>query len=755
MLQHRAACFALLLAGCAGDKGGPAASPPLGDPVDLLARIDPKIGTGGIGFAVGSGYPGAAAPMALVRLSPDTADRNGASFGAYRGGGYHADDVYIQGFSHLHLSGVGLTDYGLIALMPRDGMSEANTTEAGYRAPFSHAESTATAGRYAVTLREPDIGVELSATDHTGLHRYRFGAEVAEPTVLIDLGHVMDGSRVIAANLTIDPATGLVRGALREDGAMARTPFTVWFTARFSPPPVEVGVWDPDGYRPGDTEAGGLAPLTLDGQPMEGTRVGAWLRFDAQEVNAQVALSLTDAAGADANLAAQSLDSVDAAAEQTAAAWADWLSPIRVWGGTEVDQIKLATALYKCLLMPHAIQDVDGRYRGFDAQVHHLDRGRYTTDLSMWDTYRTTHPLYTLLWPEAHRWILRSLARMSEQGGALPKWPLALWDGGFMVGSPAHVVIGEAVAKGLDDVDEAVLFAMAADMALGRIEAPYGARPDVSVYDTYGYYPSDLVGTSVSWTQEVALADYALALGGEGWLSAEDQARLAERAHAWKPLYDAELGYFHARDSAGAFQPLNSTTVWGDEFSEGNAEQYRWLVPHDPEGLAEIMGGEDIALQRLDAFFEASLDAEKSDVRGIPKPYYWAGNEHDLQVPFLFSAWGQREQTARWAGWALDTFYGTGADGYPGNDDGGAMAAWVVWTVIGLYPMAGTDRYFLGEPRFSRVELDLPDGTFVIERSGTGPVRRVELDGEALPDESLRHDQLRGGSVLHFVGSAP
>jgi predicted alpha-1,2-mannosidase len=324
-----------------------------------------------------------------------------------------------------------------------------------------------------------------------------------------------------------------------------------------------------------------------------------------------------------------------------------------------------------------------------------------------------------------------------------------------MVGSPAHVVIGEAVAKGLDDVDEAVLFAMAADMALGRIEAPYGARPDVSVYDTYGYYPSDLVGTSVSWTQEVALADYALALGGEGWLSAEDQARLAERAHAWKPLYDAELGYFHARDSAGVFQPLNSTTVWGDEFSEGNAEQYRWLVPHDPEGLAEIMGGEDIALQRLDAFFEASLDAEKSDVRGIPKPYYWAGNEHDLQVPFLFSAWGQREQTSRWAGWALDTFYGTGADGYPGNDDGGAMAAWVVWTVIGLYPMAGTDRYFLGEPRFSRVELDLPDGTFVIERSGTGPVRRVELDGEALPDESLRHDQLRGGSVLHFVGSAP
>ena len=300
-----------LLAACSGDGPGsgsdlPADSGSAPETFSLVDHVDPTIGTGGVGFAVGCGFPGASTPNGLVSLSPDTADAYGNSFGALRGGGYHADDVFIQGFSHLHLYAVGLTDYGYGGFMPVDGMEPHKTTEEGYRAAFDKASETAVPGRYDVKLLDPAVDVALSATPHTGVHRYTFADTVGDPTLLLDLGHVMQDSVVTAAAVTVEPETGRVHGWMTDEGGMTRKPLTLWFDAVVSTLPADWGVWDEAGVL--QTTQTTAARTLADGETT--VRLGAWLSFEASEVNLQVGVSATDAEGARANREAQAVGSV-------------------------------------------------------------------------------------------------------------------------------------------------------------------------------------------------------------------------------------------------------------------------------------------------------------------------------------------------------------------------------------------------------------------------------------------------------------
>jgi len=479
----------------------------------------------------------------------------------------------------------------------------------------------------------------------------------------------------------------------------------------------------------------------------EAERVGAWLEFDSHDVSVRVALSTVDSTGAARNLEWEhSGFDMDAEAQAAEDAWVAALDGIRVAGGTESEQTQFASALYRTLLMPNLFSDADGRYRGFDGNTHTGEDHRYFTDFSLWDSYRSTHPLYTLLWPQEHREMLRSLARMAEQGGNLPRWPLALWDGGFMVGSPAHIVVAEAAIKELGDFEMASLLEIATDDALGRTEPAYAARPDIELYETHGYYPADEVGSSVSWTQEVSLADYALSRVAAG---AKDRDHLAERSGWWRNLYDEEVGYFHGRNSDGNFAEFLSDGAWLDEYSEGNARQYLWGVPHDPEGLFEVLGGESIAIDRLTEFFENALIDETLD--WLPQSWYWAGNEHDIHTPWLFALAGRPDLTREWVDWAAHTAYSDQADGLPGNDDGGTMSAWYAWAAMGLYPLAGTDRYVLGRPFFERIELPGPGDGLTIERCAEGDIGEIRLDGQALSEAQLRHEDLICASLLEFT----
>jgi predicted alpha-1,2-mannosidase len=772
--RRPALTLALTLAACAGDKGSTAGggegaeeAGPLGDPVDLLAAVEPRIGSGGIGYQVGCGYPGPNLPFALAKPGPDTSSANGAALGAYHGGGYHADDRHIQGFSHLHLYAVGLTDYGLLAVMPTDGWTAADgaprTAEDGYRAAFDKESEHAEVGLYEVTLVDPAVEVSLTATQHTALHRYRFPPAVAEPSLIIDLGHQMEGGVMLASDLVYDPETGRARGSLRQDGAMSQ-PFTLWFELEVDPLPAAWATWsDPATLDLNATSA--AAPAVEGGSG----RSGLALRFPqlsggTREVHVRVAVSTVDAAGAAANFEAEhdgfDLDAGVAAAKE---AWAAQLAPVRVWGGTSDQQVIFASALYHSAQMPTQFSDVDGRYRGFDQAVHADPGHRYFTDLSLWDTYRTTHPLYTLLWPDQHLEVLASLQRMDEQGDGLPRWPIALWDGGFMVGSPAEIVLAEAALKGLQPAGLAQTLGRAVDAALGRRSPAYAGRADPVAYGAIGYRPAEWGDSSVSTTQELAVADHALALAARALgpeasgISAADADELARRGGFWANLYNPETGYFQARTEAGDFVPLSSESAWDDAYAEGNARQYRWMVPHDPAGLAQTLGGEAAALDLLRTFFErAEVDANDA-IEGVPEAWYWHGNEVDLHAPFLFALWGAPAETHRWVGWVMERWYGTGPDGLAGNDDGGTLSAWYVWAAMGLYPLAGTDLYALGLPIFQRVEVDRADGrTLTIHREGKlGPIDeddrvQVLLDGEERTG-SLRHAELMAADDLRFI----
>ncbi len=757
--MHRSNAI-LFLAACANppkSDEAPSTSTDLGEPVDLVAAIAPVIATGGTGYNVGCAYPGASVPFGLAKPSPDTSTAAGSAFGAYHGGGYHADDSHIQGFSQLHLHGVGLTDYGLISLMPVDGMTDAKTTEDGYRVPFSHADEHAEAGLYTVRLDDPGVSVALSTDGYAAVHRYTFDADVEAPVILVDLGHRMDGSEVLSAALELDPTTGSVQGWMHQDGAMASRDFTTWFDLEVSAVPVAWGTWEEDGVLLADATS---ASADREEQGVDSVRVGVWLQFDIPEVTARVGVSLTDAEGAATARTTDAPLDVDATASAARAEWEEALAGVRVWGGTPEQQVVFATALYHSLQMPTRMSDRDGRYRGFDGQPHDNPGHAYYSDFSLWDTYRTTHPLYTELWPAHHREMLRSWARMVEEGGAIPKWPLATWDPGFMVGSPGHIVVGEALLKGLDaggDFEADILLENAVDVALGRLTPPYAARPDPIQYGELGFWPSDTSGRMVAWQLEVALADYALAqsLALRLDASAADVAELERRAAFWRNVFNPSTGWMQGRSADGSWIPLSSEDGWEDIYTEGNARQYVWMVPHDPEALFEEMGGDDIAIERLIEFFDnAVIDAE-DDISGLPEEWYWHGNEIDLHAPWMAALAGRPDLTRAHVAWVLDRWYGTGPDGLAGNDDGGTLSAWAVWASFGVYPLAGTDRYVLGWPVFDQVQLTREDGSVLtIQRSGDGLAEgatvTVSLDGEFVDGPALTHDQWATATTLRF-----
>lgn len=719
----------------------------LGEPRSLVDLVDPMIGTGGHGYSVGCAFPGAAWPFGLVKASPDTADISGSYAGFYRGGGYHAEDELVRGFTHLHLHAVGVTAYGVVGLMPAAGWDDAYTDERPRWLLLDKASEQASPGRYAAQLQSqegaPVVGVQIAATEHTALHTYTF-AEGASPTVVLDLEQVLEGGLALGASVSLDPGSGRFIGYMDNEGGMGPA-FRTWVAGVMNPPPSAWGVW-------------GDGPPDAGGTEAQGVDAGAWFGFDPEaleggQVSVRIALSMTDQDGAIANLEAEHRGfDVEADAGAAKAAWAALLDRVSVWGGEHDEAVIFATALYHTLLMPTVISDVDGRYRGFDDQIHTSEHP-YHTDFSLWDTYRTVHPLYTLLWPEIQADMLRSLARMAEQGGALPLWPLATYDASVMLGSPATIVAGESWQKGLlrdgsgaPDADALVLLNAALAESTGAGTAPYGNRPDVSTYDALGYYASDLVGRSVAWTQEVAIADAALAPMAEDLGYPEAAAALTARGGFWRNVYDAEVGFFHARRSDGSFEEDFDPSAWLDEYAEGDAWQYLWLVPHDPEGLIEVLGGAQAAAARLDDFFQASEAEGRSD---WPTEYYWHGNEPDIHAPWLLALAGRPDLARTWVDWVAETFYSDQPDGLAGNDDGGTLSAWYALSAMGLFPLAGTDRYVLGPPRFDRVELPAGDGVFTVIG---GAAEAPTLDGQPWTEPDLVHGEIRGGVELGWGG---
>lgn len=700
------------------------------------AYVDPFVGTGGHGHT----FPGATMPFGMVQLSPDTrlTGWDGCS-------GYHYSDDIIYGFSHTHLSGTGISDYGDILLMPTAGDVRldalgARGTADGYASRFSHRNERAAAGYYSVRLDDDDILAELTATPRVGLHRYIY-PPTAAANVILDLTHrdkVLDsGLRVTAGNR--------VEGFRRSE-AWAKDQL-IHFVAEFSRPFTSYGIAVEGRVEAGRSEA-------------RGANVKAFFTFDARDgapIMVKVAISAVSAEGAARNLADElghwDFDRTRSDADRV---WARALGKIEVSGGTREQLVNFYTALYHSMLAPNLFMDVDGRYRGRDLKIHTAEGFDNYTVFSLWDTFRAAHPLYTIVEQKRTADFINTFLAQYEHGGRLPVWELAGNETDTMIGYHAASVIADAAAKGVKGFDLERAFAAMKHSARSR---HFG----LDAYDRRGYISSEDEPESVSKTLEYAYDDWCTAVVAQMLGQQDDYKYFIRRAQNYKNLYDPDTGFMRARRNGGWVTPFDPREV-NFSFTEANSWQYSFFVPHDLGGLIELAGGRRRFVQRLDDMFTAesgTTGREQADITGLIGQYAH-GNEPSHHVAYLYNFAGQPWKTQARVRQIMDTFYAPRPDGLIGNEDCGQMSAWYVLSAAGLYQVApGRPLYSIGTPLFGQVRFKLENGkAFVVKAHGVSSkniyIQSARLNGQPYGKPYLTHaDLMNGGEVVYEMGPTP
>ena len=731
--------------GDGGVDGGPGEGLDVGE--RYTALVDPLIGTAGNKNI--NCFPGAVLPWGMVAASPDTRPSSGPFHTGNHAAGYLSEDDLIQGFSHTRLQGTSTPDLGSVLLMPAVGASRQLISEEGYRSTYDKASEEAEPGYYAVTLTRPHVRAEVTATQRGAHHRYTFEQRPADGygRVVLDLGHAMVNVRVAYAKLTVDG--NVIEGQTLPYGRFSGPSpggLRTYFSIALDPPPLAIATWN-DGE--------------LDGEVTEaGLRVGALATFPVDagsEIHARVGISYVDVAGARANRESElpTLD-FDATRKRASDAWERELRSVRFEGGTEAQRTIMATSLYHSFVVPTMVTDVDGRYRGYDNAIHETDFA-YHTNFSMWDTYRTVHPLLSLVRRARQRDLSRSLIQIARDGGYYPRWSMGHGYPNITAGSPAVIVVGESYLRGVDGFDPNEFI----DLALKEIDDPpppghgHSGREGLEDYLTKGYVP---VGTQVPGvgsrvvvrTLEYNIADAAVANVAEVVGRHDVEARARSWAESYATLWHAESAVFCGKHPNGAWND-DCSAGNGDEglYYGANARQYAWLVPHDMHGLMALHGTAEAMTARLETFFE---EAERAIAEGRRSAHYTHENEPDIHAMYLFLAAGRPDLAQRWIDWAAERFYSTERDGLPGNEDAGTLSAWYVLSAIGLYPVTSTGIWLIGRPAFPRTTLTVEGGTLVIEAPGAGPgrpyVHGVTLNGEPVDRPWLRHEEIAEGGVL-------
>lgn len=739
---------------CCADTAEPAADKPTFESRDDVNRwVDPFIGTGGNPVVCGHNTPAATTPFGLVRLAPDTVSTSGAT--ATNTSGYFYGHRHLLGFSHTRLCGTGAVDGGHVRVIPTATSIPLQKLRRGMQGELNHDLETAQPGYYAIDIPDHDVRVELTATTRVGIHRYRFAAG-KQPRVILDVGSTLGKGRSESCSLRLNPETHQLEGSVRTFGSFSSRygGLQVYFVASLSQPWQGATIWADDALLSAAAEA-------------TGNDVGVEISFPSAEtettIELAVALSHVSIENARENLRQErGTRSFEELRQAAATDWSKLLSQVQVEGGTDQDHTIFYTAWYRALTMPTLFDDVNGDYPGFDGQVHRAEGFRYYTDMSLWDTFRTTHPLYTLLVPERHRDMIVSLVKMAEQGGALPRWPAGAGYSNSMFGSPADVAVSEAYLKGIRDFD--VRTAYAAMKRVASEPAPpaagYSGRRGIVDYLRYGYCPSDTMSGAVAKTLEYASSDAAIARLAAALGETADASLFQQRAQSYRQLWNPQTNYFQPKDSSGNFstplQPLLLTYLdfrgeLTDDYVEGSALQWRWSVSHDAAGLVSLFPSKAEFVSELEAFFAGSVP----QVGELPNGYYWHGNQPDIHAVYLFNAADRPDLTQKWVHWILKHKYGTGPGGLDGNDDGGTLSAWYVFSSLGFYPDVGSDRYQLGSPLWKRAVVKLGPRPLEILADHAGPesrsVERVELNGQPLDRTWITHDEIAGGGTLRFV----
>ncbi len=701
------------------------------DNKDLADKVNPFIGTGGHGHT----YPGAAAPFGMVQLSPDT------RLDGWDGcGGYHYSDSVIFGFSHTHLSGTGVSDYGDILIMPTTGKLHLNNGskaghQNGYASKFSHKNESATAGYYEVLLEDYNIKAELTATERTGMHRYSIPENEACHIVL-DLIH---RDKVLDAGIKIVSETRIE--GYRHSQAWAEKQM-LFFVMEFSKPFSSFGIQENENPEEGKKEA-------------KGESLRAWFDFDMPqggEILVKTGLSAVSIEGAALNLETENPDwDFSAIYKKTKEKWNKELSKIKVEGSTADNQEIFYTALYHSMLNPNIYMDVDGKYRGRDLEIHQTDGFENYTVFSLWDTYRAAHPLFTIIDQKRTNDFINTFIKQWEQGGLLPVWELSANETNCMIGYHAVPVIADAWIKGIRGYDEQKALDAMITSGMQDIRGS-------NYYREYGFIPANLAGSSVSVTLEYAYDDWCIAQMAREMGDMETYKTYSERAQYYKNMFDPESGFMRPRRNNAWIEPFDPREV-NFHYTEANCWQYSFYVPQDIETFAMMLGGKDALSAKLDKLFTEKTETtgrHQADITGLIGQYAH-GNEPSHHMAYLYDYTGQPWKTQQKVRQIMADFYTTQPDGLIGNEDCGQMSAWYVFSSMGFYPVTpGSDIYALGSPVFDKASIRLENGkTFVQTAENNSPeniyVQEVLLNGEIWTNNYIRHEDIMNGGHLHFV----
>jgi predicted alpha-1,2-mannosidase len=733
-------------------------------PGELGQWVNPFIGTGGFpAYTSGDNIPGPTMPFGMVRLSPDTRFFLGKDFfdeSTVSTGGYYYADNHIMGFSHTRLIGTGAWDGGHFRVIPSVGEKSRNNYLNGKFTRFSHKNEIAFPGYYAVWFHKQNILAELTATERVGVHRYTFSGKET-PHILIDVSSSLGKGRTAEGEVHV-LENGEITGAIRTFGNFASRygGLKVYFVARFSRPFTSHTLWSPK------RKFENVSDLKDDTLGIDCT-FGDLPKDEPVEL--KLAISYVSIENARENLEAEVGNSdFNTIVEKAKQAWEEKLSIIKIEGATGEQRKIFYTMLYQSLQMPTVFNDVNGDYTGFDKKVHKAEGFRYFTDMSLWDTFRTTHPLFTLIFPGKQRDMMVSLVKMAEQGGVLPRWPSGTGYTGSMLGASADIVISEAWQKGIRDfnVETAYTAMKKAAMGIDIPEKGFKPRPGILQHIRYGYCPADSMGEAVSKTIEYAWADDAIAKLAAALGKKDDALLFAERAQYYRNVWNPETQYFHPRNADGSFQEkfdpllltyLDKNKEYTDDYVEGTALQWRWAVFFDAPGLISLFRDTTYFVEELNDFFEKS-----NPKRGhwTPGSYYWHGNEPDIHAAYLFNSAGRPDLTQKWVRWILENKYGSGYDGMDGDNDAGTLSAWYVFSSLGFYPVAGSDVYQIGAPLFESAAVKMGENILQIETKNFSPenryVQKVWLNDVPLDRWWFKHEEIqRGGKIVFEMTGKP
>ena len=709
---------------------------------EITKYVNPFIGTGAIdGGLSGNNYPGATSPFGMIQLSPDTSEA--PNWGDASGYDYNRNTIF--GFSHTRLSGTGASDLIDITLMPT---SSGRTSSA-----FTHDEEKARPGYYQVMLKDENINAELTTTQRNGIHRYQYPAG-KDAEIILDMDHSADkgswGRRIINSQIRILNDHAVEGYRIITGWAKLRK---IYFYMEFSSPILTSTLRD--GGRVHENTA-----------VINGTNLHGCFRFgqlNGKPLTCKVALSSVSMENARQNMEQEAphwdFDRYVAAAD---ADWEKQLGKIEV-KGTEVQKEIFYTALYHTMIQPNTMSDVNGEYMAADYTTRKVanNETHYTT-FSLWDTFRASHPLYTLLEPERVTDFVKSMIRQYEYYGYLPIWQLWGQDNYCMIGNHSIPVITDAILKGIPGIDvEKAYEAVYNSSVTSHPNSPF------EVWEKYGFMPENIQTQSVSITLEQAFDDWCVAQLAAKLNKDADYQRFHKRSEYYRNLFHPKTKFFQSKNDKGEwiepFDPYQYGGNGGHPFTEGNAWQCFWYVPHNSQALMELTGGTKAFEQKLDTFFTSTYKSEQMNhnASGFVGQYAH-GNEPSHHVAYLYNFAGQPWKTQKYVSHILNTLYNNTSSGYAGNDDCGQMSAWYVFSAMGFYPVNPADgRYIIGSPLLDECTLKLAGNKeFRIRTIRKSPediyIQSVTLNGKKHKDFFITHqDIMNGGTMVFKMGKKP